>query len=408
MSQQPPSDDPPSRPSNPDTGPAPEPGQPAGSDLDLQGIREAIEEVDAELLAVLARRMEVVDRVVAAKLGSGSPLRDQLREDHVLQRVRHLAAEAGLDAHEVERLYRVIMGMSVARQQEHIRSLATAPLRVFYQGVEGSYSHLTAQRRYAGRHGGVLLTGCETFRDVVLGVRDGSADFGLLPIENTTAGSITQTYDLLAEGGITITSEVVSSIQHCLLALPGTRVEDLRVVISHPQGLAQCEEFFHRHPWIERREEFDTAGSARKVREAGDRALGAIASESAAKVYGLDILLKGIQTQAGNYTRFVEVAREAAPCPSDAPCKTSLVLVTRHEPGALGNVLVRFGQRGVNVSKLESRPIPETPFKYRFYLDLEGHLASAAMEHALADVRPLTEEIRILGTYPKAQVGEEG
>src|SRR5439155_27080505 len=163
---------------------------------DLQGIREAIEAVDQQILALLKQRMALVDEVAHAKLESASPLRDPQREEQVLQRVRHNAAALGLDAHEIERLYRSILSMSVARQRAYLRHLQTTPLRIAYQGVEGSYSHLTAQRQYAGRPGGVLLSGYDSFRDVVDAVRQGLADLALLPIENTTAGSINETYDL--------------------------------------------------------------------------------------------------------------------------------------------------------------------------------------------------------------------
>lgn len=375
---------------------------PADSLGDLQAVRESIEALDREILELLKRRMELVDRVVATKLDRGFPLRDPPREEQILQRVRHHAVELGLDAHEIERLYRLLMEMSIARQQEHIRSLAETPLRVTYQGVEGSFSHLTAQRRYAGRKGGVLLTGHDSFQAAARAVEEGTADLGLLPIENTTAGSINETYDLLAEGALTVIGEVVSQIEHCLLALPGTRLEDIRQVLSHPQALWQCQAFLESVPWARAQVEFDTAGAARKIKEEGDPTRAAIASESAARVFGLEVLRRGIQTQQGNYTRFVEVALEAAVCPPDAPCKTSLVLVVRHEPGTLGEVLARLGRRKVNLTKLESRPIPESPFNYRFYLDLDGHAASERVAAALEEIRSLTVDLRVLGTYPRA------
>lgn len=370
---------------------------------DLQSLREAIEEVDREILAQLRRRMDLVEEVVGAKLDAASPFRDPVREELVLQRVRHAAVEHGLDAHEVERLYRVLLDMSVAHQQAHVRSLAEAPLRVAYQGVEGSYSHLTAQRRYAGREEGVLLEGFETFRAAAEAVREGHADFALLPIENTTAGSINQTYDLLAEGGLTITAEEISRIEHCLAALPGARLEDLHTVLSHPQALHQSEDFLRTVPWIRPQEAFDTAGAARKVREGGDRGVAAIASESAAQRYGLEILRRGIQSQEGNYTRFVELSLHPAPCPAGVPVKTSLLLVLGHQPGSLAGLLGIFSRRGVNMTKLESRPLPSTPWQYRFYLDLEGHAAVDPIRAALEEARPLTRELRVLGTYPGAE-----
>jgi chorismate mutase/prephenate dehydratase len=287
--------------------------------------------------------------------------------------------------------------------QAPIRSLETLPLRVAYQGVEGSYSHLTAQRRYAGRRGGTLLNGCETFRQAADAVRGGDADLALLPLENSTAGSVGETYDLLAEGGLVITAEVMSHVEHCLLALPGARIEELTTVISHPQALMQCDEFLRRLPGLRRRPEFDTAGSARKVRESNDRTLAAIASVEAGRMFGLETLAHGIQTEAGNFTRFVEVAREPAPVPHDVPCKTSLLLVLAHQPGALAEVLACFGRRGVNLTRIESRPIPSTPWQYRFYLDLEGHMAGTEVSAAIDEARERASELSVLGTYPRAE-----
>lgn len=374
-----------------------------GDPLDLQAIREAIEEVDQRILELLERRMKLVEQIARNKLETASPFRDRHREEGVIQRLRHRAVELGLDPHEIERLYRDIMQMSIARQQAFIRSLDTLPLRVAYQGIEGAYSHLTAQRHYATRKGGVLLAGHETVRGAADAVADGSADFALLPIENTTAGSVAETYDALARGGLVITAEVVSHIEHCLLALPGVRLDELRTVLSHPQALAQCEAFLLRLPGITTRAEYDTAGSARKVRESNDRTFAAIASESAARFHGLEVLARGIQSQAGNYTRFVEVAREATPCPPTLPCKTSLLIALAHEPGNLGRVLACLGERGINLTKIESRPMPGTPWQYRFHLDLEGHAASAPVRAALEEITPLTTELRVLGTYPKAE-----
>lgn len=370
---------------------------------ELLALREAIEGLDRRLLALLRDRMGLAEQIAGAKLGAASPFRDPPREEQVLQRVRAIAVEIGLDAYQVERLYRVIMEMSVAHQQAFVHALPDTPLRIAYQGVEGSFSHLAAQRRYAGRPGGALLTGHETFRRAVEAVRQGAADVALLPIENSTAGSINETYDLLAEGGLTINAEVVSAIEHCLLVLPGATLDGLRRVLSHPQALLQCEAFLHAHPAIEAQAEFDTAGAARKVRALGDPTVAAIAGVSAAAHQGLEILVRGIQTQLGNFTRFVEVAREAVPCPSDASCKTSLLLALGHHPGALGEVLAELGRRGVNLTKLESRPLPGSPWQYRFYLDLDGHAASARVGEALAALAGHTTELRVLGTYPRAE-----
>jgi chorismate mutase/prephenate dehydratase len=367
--------------------------------MDLSTLRDRIDAVDRQIIALIAERLRIVEDVAVAKLEAASPFRDREREERLLLQLREHATDAGLDPHQIERLYRVVMDMSVAHQEATVRNRPDAPLRIAYQGVEGSYSHLAAQRRYGARPGGALLAGHDTFRAAADAVIHGTADLALLPIENTTAGSINETYDLLADGSLTITGEVVSAIEHCLLALPGVTLAELRVVISHPQALAQCHAFFARHSELVARPEVDTAGSARRVADAGDRTLGAIASASAATRYGLAIVARGIQSAVGNATRFVEVGLRPAPVADDAPAKTSLVLALADRPGALGEVLMRFAARGLSLTKLESRPIPSAPFTYRFYADVLGHAASASFQLALDDIRPLTTALHVLGTY---------
>ncbi|MDQ3337039.1 MAG: prephenate dehydratase [Myxococcota bacterium] len=370
---------------------------------DLATLRERIEAVDRKIIELIAERLGIVEGVVEAKLASASPFRDREREESLIGRLRAIAAEVGVDPHQIERLYRVVMDMSVAHQEQRVRDREDAPLRVTYQGVEGSYSHLAAQRRYGGRTGGALLTGFDSFRGAAQAVLSGAADLALLPIENTTAGSINETYDLLAAGGLHITGEVVAAIEHCLLALPGVALDEVRVVMSHPQALAQCQAFIAQHGLVARAE-VDTAGSARRVASGNDRTVAAIASSAAAKTYGLAILAQGIQTSAGNATRFVEISTRPAPVGEGASAKTSLVLSLADRPGALGEVLMRFASCNLSLTKIESRPIPEAPFTYRFYVDVMGHAASAPFVGALDDIRPLTTELRVLGTYPLASV----
>ena len=367
--------------------------------MDLSTLRDRIDQVDRQIIALIAERLKIVEEVAVAKLEAASPFRDREREERLLLRLREHATEAGLDPHQIERLYRVVMDMSVAHQEATVRNRTDAPLRVAYQGVEGSYSHLAAQRRYGGRAGGALLTGFDSFRAAADAVVEGGADLALLPIENTTAGSINETYDLLAEGKLHITGEVVSSIEHCLLALPGVALDELRVVMSHPQALAQCHAFFAQHEHLVSRPELDTAGAARRVANAGDRTLGAIASAAAAKTYGLAIVAQGIQSSAGNATRFVEVALRPAPLAEGAAAKTSMLIALADRPGALGEVLMRFAARGLSLTKLESRPIPSAPFTYRFYADVIGHVATAPFQAVLDEIRPLTTELHVLGTY---------
>ena len=369
---------------------------------DLQRLREAIERVDGDILESLRRRKALAEDIARAKLANASPFRDPTREELVLQRVRARATEHALDPHEVERLYRLIIEMSVAQQQALLQTLDTTPLRVGYPGLEGSYSHLAAQKRYAHRPGGVLLTGYDSAWAVASSLERAETDVGLLPIENTSAGSMNETYDVLASGKLSITAELVSRVDHRLLGLPGARLEDVRVVLSHPQAFSQCEAFLRTVPFIRQVPEFDTAGAARRVKDTNDPSLAAIASESAGERFGLAVLVRDVHAAQANYTRFVEVARESAAVAPGAACKTSLLIVLDHRPGALGQVLMHFTQRGVNLTKLESRPLPDSSWKYRFYLDLEGHAASAPLAAALEDIRPLTSQLTVLGTYARA------
>jgi len=378
---------------------------PAMTDDAITGLRARLEALDTQLLELLAARLRIVDEVVTAKLAAASPFRDRAREELLLSRLRATAAKLGLDPHEIERLYRVILDMSVAHQEASVRARADAPLRITYQGVEGSYSHLAAQRRYGGRDGGALLTGHDSFRGAADAVVSGAADLALLPIENSTAGSINETYDLLAAGPLTITGEVVSAVEHCLLALPGATLDELRVVRSHPQALAQCQTFFAAHPHLRGQADLDTAGAARAVRDAGDRTQAAIASAAAAVTYGLAIVASAIQTERANATRFVEIARRAAPVAPDVVAKTSLVLTLVDRPGALGEVLTHVARHGLSLTKLESRPIPSTPWQYRFYLDVLGHAASPAVQAVLGELAALTVELRVLGCYQAELVG---
>jgi len=371
---------------------------------DLQALREEIESLDREILRKLKSRMELVERVAQVKLVAAIPLRDRLREEQVLGRVRQIATELGLDPYETERLFRIVMEMSISRQQSHLHSMENLPLRIAYQGVEGSPSHLDAQRRFRGRAGGALLTEHQSFREVADAVRTGRADIGILPIENSTAGSINEIYDLLLEGGLTITAELFGSVRHRLLVLPGVDWRGLRRIFSHPQVLKQWEPVLRTLSQIQLEATYDTAGAARKVKEGNDRTIGLIATEYEGRTFGLEVAPAEIPESVSDYTRYVEISREALPCPPGVPYKTSLVLVVDDRPGALREVLASLANRHLNLSKLESRPIPGSPPRYRFYVDLDGHSGSQEIESALTELKSLVADLRSLGTYPRGDL----
>lgn len=345
--------------------------------------------------------MKVVDQIAHAKLAAASPLRDVTREDFVLQRIRALATELGLDAARCEQLFRDIMEMSVARQERLMNALPQLPLRVSFLGEEGSWSHLAARKRYAGRPQGALLTGLASFSEIVDAVLSGTADVGLMPIENTTAGSINETYDLLAERPVFITAEVVNPIEHKLLGLPGASRDQLRLVLSHPQALKQSEAFLRGMPQVKTRADLDTSTAAKRVRDGGDITVGAIGSEEAARRYGLEVLSE-ISIPGGNFTRFVELSRAPLAYHSDQKWKSSLLVTLNDEPGALAQVLRVFAERSINLFKLESRPLPQAPFRYRFYVDIDGHAESQNVAAAIRAATTAGANVRVLGSYPPA------
>jgi chorismate mutase/prephenate dehydratase len=230
----------------------------------------------------------------------------------------------------------------------------------------------------------------------------GELDYAVLPIENTTAGSINESYDLLTRMDLALVGEQVQPVNHCLVGLQGTRIEDLRRVCSHPQALAQCSEFLASLPRCRAEAFSDTALAVAKVRDEADPSQAAIASEEAARLYGLPVLAREVANQRANYTRMVIVARAPKPCSTDVACKTSLVLATRHREGELARCLGVLADHGLNLTKLESRPREGTPWEYLFYLDFQGNVDSPHVQRALGQLEGLTNYLKVLGSYPAA------
>lgn len=268
-------------------------------------------------------------------------------------------------------------------------------MRVAFQGERGAYSEEAAVALFDRAQ----VLPCASLRQVFDSVASGEADAGVVPVENSQAGSINETYDLLLAHQLYITGELNLRIHHCLLALPGQSVGDLRRVYSHPQALAQTEEFI-RARRLEPFAMYDTAGSAKMVAEQQLRTVGAIAGRQAARIYGLEILAEGIETNPNNYTKFFSLSR--APAPKGSSSKTSIVFTTHNVPGALHRALGTFAARSLNLSKLESRPRREVPWEYVFYVDFEGHQDDAEARAALEDLNAVCTFVRVLGSYPRA------
>lgn len=267
-------------------------------------------------------------------------------------------------------------------------------VRIAYQGEPGAYSEAAAlQFRPDAR-----LLPCEVFDEVFRAVEKGGATHGILPVENSIGGSIHRNFDLMLEHPLQIVGEVELRIAHHLLAYPGTRMEDVRHIYSHPQALAQCERFLHGLPGVEVVATYDTAGSAKVIRGGMLRDAAAIASERAAQIFGLAVLRSGIEDFADNITRFLIVSRDGDPVAQ--PDKTTIVFSLANEPGALFKALSVFALRGIDLTKLESRPLRGRPWEYLFYADLAVSRDDPRCARALMHLAEFATSLRTLGSYP--------
>lgn len=270
-------------------------------------------------------------------------------------------------------------------------------VRVAFQGERGAYGE-EAVVRYFGADAEPAPQ--VSFADVFRAVASGDVAAGLVPIENSQAGSINEVYDLLRTSGLFLTGETCLPVNHCLLCLPGQELSEITRVLSHPQALAQCDAYL-RGLSVEIVAAYDTAGSAKLIRDQHLRGVAAVASARAAELYGLEILASGIQTIHDNYTRFVALERQSAP-PTSAPSRTVLLLITSHTPGALHRALGEFAVRGINLLKLESRPSREKPWEYVFYLDIDGSPEQPPVAEALAALASTASNVQVFGAYPRA------
>ena len=269
-------------------------------------------------------------------------------------------------------------------------------VKVAFQGEKGAYSEM-AVYTFFGKNAEVLP--CRDFKGVFENVDKQDAEYGVVPIENSLEGSVNQTYDLFLKYNLKVKGEVIVRVSHCLLANRDTKLEQVKTVYSHPQALAQCRNFLERSQW-ELIPTYDTAGSAKMLKEKALKDAAAIASERAAEIYGLTILAREIEDTPNNYTRFFVLSKEDSPKTGND--KTSIIFGAAHTPGSLYNALSEFAKRGVSLTKIESRPTKQTPWEYNFYLDFEGHRTEPKCADALKALRDHSTFIKILGSYPKA------
>jgi len=350
--------------------------------MTLKEIRKQIDKVDRELLVLLQERMGLALRSKKFK----ETVTDPAREEDVLARIEHMNLDL-IERSFSRHLLKTIIDES-KRLQEEDRSL------VAFQGEHGAYGEVAARTLVPG---GAYIP-CMEFIDVFRGVEQGYLDLGVVPVENSLEGAVTQVNDLLTTTNLKVIGEAKVAVNHCLLATEATDYREIRLVYSHPQALAQCRGFLMRNH-LEPRPYYDTAGAAKMLARENLKAAAAIASELSAELYNLEIIKRGIEDGPANSTRFLLLAREAYEEIGD---KTSIIFVTPHKAGSLYGILQLFADAGINLTRIASMPLRTEPDNYSFFLDFEGTENDPDVAEVLNKVEGMTITMKNLGSYPAA------
>ena len=375
--------------------------------VDLLVLRDQIDSIDKQIVALYEERMDICKDVAQFKIETGKKVFDKVREEEKIQKVRELAT-GDFNKLAVEELFQQIMSISRKMQYQLLeeagvttgklsfveaKEIVTDQAKVVFQGAEGAYSY-AAMNEYFGE--AVDSFNVDSFRDAMDALEEGRADFAVLPIENSTAGIVSEIYDLLTEYENYIVGEQIIKIEHCLMAVPGTKMEDITRVYSHPQSLMQSANYLRKKPWQQISMQ-NNAFAAKYVKDAGTLDQAAIASEAAAQIYGLEILEKGVNDLKGNSTRFIIVTNQKVF--KDDAGKISICFELNHQSGSLYHILSHFIFNGLNMTKIESRPIEDRNWEYRFFIDFEGNLKESAVKNALRGIREEARNLKILGNY---------
>ncbi|HGM6821926.1 TPA: bifunctional chorismate mutase/prephenate dehydratase [Serratia marcescens] len=378
------------------------------TDNPLLVLRERISALDLKLLALLAERRELAIEVGKTKLHSHRPIRDKERERDLLDALIAAAKPYDLDGFYVTRLFQLIIEDSVLTQQallqHQLNPVSQHSARIAFLGPKGSYSHLAA-RQYAARHFDRLIEcGCQKFQDIFTQVETGQADYAILPIENTSSGSINEVYDLLQHTSLSIVGELTNPINHCVLIAGDSDLSQIETVYSHPQPFQQCSQFLNRFPHWKIEYTESTAAAMEKVAKLNSPKVAALGSEAGGALYGLQVLEHNLANQQQNITRFIVLARKAIDVSEQVPAKTTLIMATGQQSGALVEALLVLRDNGIIMTKLESRPINGNPWEEMFYIDVQANLRADAMQKALRDLAPITRSLKVLGCYPSDTV----
>jgi chorismate mutase/prephenate dehydratase len=353
--------------------------------MSLEHLRKQIDELDNQILKLIAERINIAQDIGQEKRKAGKPVEDKTREEQILKKVKKIALTENIDPDEIGKIYQKIISISKEAQS------AT----VAFQGEAGAYSEEAAFEFFGAT---ARLGACESLEKVFQAVENSEVQYGLVPVENSLEGSISRTYDLLLDSNLKVSGETQLRIVHCLIGLPGAQIDSIKEVYSHPQALGQCQHFLRQMGW-KLTPSYDTAGSVKLIQERGLIGKAAIASARAADIYGMQILVRSIEDNAHNITRFFILARqEAEPSGND---KTSIVFSVKHQPGALYDALKELAARKMNLTKIESRPTRRKPWEYNFYVDIDGHYQDCNVQQALQALEKAAIFVKILGSYPK-------
>ena len=375
--------------------------------IDLQECRKEIDVIDKEIMRLFEKRMKVCEDVAEYKIHTGKKVLDPKREKDKLK-VLEEQAHGEFNTLGVQELFQQIMAISRKRQYqlltsngieekrdyEMVDALPLKDVNVVFQGVEGAYSY-AAMRAYFPD--AINSYHVKTFRDAMEEVASGKADYAVLPIENSTEGIVTDIYDLLTEYQLYIVGEQGVKVEHVLLGIPGVGLDEIERVYSHPQALAQCKRYLEQHPSWKTVKTENTAGAAKKIHEEQRREQSAIASRAAGELYGLSVLAENICYNEKNVTRFIVVS--AKPVYEKTAAKVSVCFELPHTSGTLYNMLSHFIYNGLNMTKIESRPIAGKTWEYRFFVDFEGNLEQPAVKNALRGLEAEANRMRVLGNY---------
>lgn len=376
--------------------------------MELNEIRIAISDTDEQLLTLLAKRRSLALAVATAKLSQNKPIRDTKREQELLLSLIEKGKAKELDAQYVTRIFHVIIEDSVLQQQAKVQGQlngdTSKAIRVAFLGGQGSYSYWATQKYFTRRAEQIIELGCDSFNEIVNAVETGNADYALLPIENTSSGSINEVYDILQHTRLSIVGELTHPIEHCLLGLPGTDLSKIRQVCSHPQVIAQCSQFLLGLTNVKIDYCDSSSAAFAKVKALQDPTIIAIGGEEGGKLYGLEVLTRQLANQKDNVSRFIVVARKAVNVAKAIPAKTTFIMYTGQQPGALVEALLVLKQHGISMSKLESRPIPGNPWEEMFYVDVAANLSDYAMTRALEELNNITKFVKVLGCYPSDDI----